>query len=474
MLFVTATENHVIVIFGAAGDLARTKLLPAFYRLWAGGRMPERWGIVGTGRTQRTDHDFREIAWAAVETAVGDPADWHRFAEHLSYTAADFGPGRTHGLTVAIEDARRAVGGDPATLAYLSTPPGTYHDISTGLVESGVAQHGKIVFEKPFGRNRDDAAALARCLRRGLDDGQIFLIDHFLGKEAVQDLLSVRFANGLFEPVWNRHHVDHVQIDVLEAGDVGARGDFFEETGTVRDMLTTHLLHVLSFAAMDPPPNLSAGAIATEVEKVFASVTPLEPGCVVRGQYEGYGETPGVAADSDVETFVAARVAIRNHRWSGVPFILRTGKALAVKRSGVTVVFKAPPRDMFAGGVADNGLEPNRLTLDLDRPGCLKLGLMTKEAGWDLSLQASTLGLDGAVEDGGVGAYERLLHDALLGDRTLFTSIDAVDRAWQIVEPVLADPPPLHRYRQGGWGPLAADRLIAPNRWALGPQVDGK
>ncbi len=465
-----ATEDHVIVIFGAAGDLAKTKLLPAFYRLWAGGQMPERWRILGTGRTERSDQDFREIARVAVHAAVGEVRDWDRFAGCLSYVSTDFGPGRTQALAVAIGAAGQDVGGDPATLVYLSTPPSTYHDISAGLVESGVVGSGKVVFEKPFGRDRADAAALARRLREGLTDDQVFLIDHFLGKEAVQDLLSVRFANGLFEPVWNRHHVDHVQIDVLEAGDVGARGDFFEETGTVRDMLTTHLLHVLSFAAMDPPPSLSADAIATEVEKVFASVTPLDPACVVRGQYDGYRDTAGVAADSDVETFAAARVEIRNHRWNGVPFILRTGKALAAKRSGVTVVFKAPPRDMFPGGVAERGLEPNRLTLDLDRPGCLKLGLMTKEAGWDLSLHASTLGLDPTeAGEGGVGAYERLLHDVLMGDRTLFTSIDAVDRAWQIVEPVLVDPPPLHRYSQGGWGPAAADRLIAPGAWALSP-----
>ena len=313
MTFVSAPQDHVIVIFGAAGDLAKKKLLPAFHRLWTGGLMPERWRLIGTGRTERSDEDFRDIAREAVQEEIGELGDWERFAELLSYTAADFGPGRTEVLAAAVADARQDVGGDAEALAYLSTPPSTYHSISAGLVESGLVVGGKVVFEKPFGRDRDDAAALARSLRKGLDDHQVFLIDHFLGKEAVQDLLSVRFANGLFEPVWNRHHVDHVQIDVLEAGDVGSRGDFFEETGTVRDMLTTHLLHVLSFAAMDP----------------------------------------------------------------------------------------------------------NRLMLDLDRPGRLKLGLMTKESGWDMSLQASTLGLDGAVEDVGVGPYERLLHDALMGDRTL-------------------------------------------------------
>lgn len=465
----TAPENHVIVIFGAAGDLAKKKLLPAFHRLWTGGLMPERWSVIGTGRTERSHEDFREIARQAIRESVGDEGEWDRFAARLSYTGADFGPGRTEALMAAVADARRAVGGDAETLAYLSTPPSTYRDISAGLVESGMVARGRVVFEKPFGRDRSDAAALAACLREGLSDDQVFLIDHFLGKEAVHDLLSVRFANGLFEPVWNRHHVDHVQIDVLEAGDVGARGDFFEETGTVRDMLTTHLLHVLSFAAMDPPPNLSADAIATEVEKVFASVIPLTPASVVRGQYTGYRDTAGVAPDSDVETFVAARVEIRNHRWDGVPFVLRTGKALATKRSGVTVVFKSPPREMFTGGVADRALDPNRLMLDLDRPGCLKLGLMTKEGGWDMSLQASTLGLDGDTGHPGVGAYERLLHDALMGDRTLFTSIDAVDRAWQIVKPVLDDPPTLHHYAPKSWGPVAADRLIRPQKWALSP-----
>ena len=462
----TTPDDHVIVIFGAAGDLAKTKLLPAFYRLWAGGLMPDRWRIVGTGRTERSDDDFRQLTRTAVEESVGQPRDWERFAERLTYTQTEFGSGRTDVLTSAVADARRDVDDDAATLVYLSTPPSTYHDISEGLVESGLVANGRVVFEKPFGRDRGDAASLARRLRTGLADDQVLLIDHFLGKEAVQDLLSVRFANGLFEPVWNRHHVDHVQIDVLESGDVGARGSFFEETGTVRDMLATHLLHVLSFAAMDPPPSLSAGALTTEVEKVFASITPIPPGDVVRGQYDGYRDTDGVAADSDVETYVAARVEIRNHRWNGVPFVLRTGKALGVKRSGVTVVFNAPPREMFPGDAADARLDPNRLTLDLDRPGCLTLGLMTKEAGWDMSLRASRLSLD-ADPSVGVGAYERLLHDALLGDRSLFTSIEALDRVWQIVEPVLDDPPELHRYERGGSGPKAADRLIAPNTWAI-------
>ena len=452
-------NDHVIVIFGAAGDLSKTKLLPAFFRLWLAGLMPERWRMIGTGRTQRSDEEFRKIAWQAVDQAGCDSGDWEAFAGHLSYTSTDFGPGRTAALAAAVSDAEQAIGGKPETLVYLSTPPSTYHDISGGLVESGFLDDGRVVFEKPFGRDRADAAALARCLRAGLGDDQVFLIDHFLGKEAVQDLLSVRFANGLFEPVWNRHHVEHVEIDVLESGDVGTRGDFFEETGTLRDMLTTHLLHVLSFAAMDPPSSLRAEAIAAEVKKVFASIVPLDPKCVVRGQYDGYRDTAGVAADSDVETFVAARLEIRNHRWHGVPFVLRTGKALATKRSALTVVFKSPPREMFPDGACDDGLNPNQLTIDLDRPGCLKIGLMTKKPGWDMSLQASVLGLDGPDPTGEVGAYERLLNDALLGDRTLFTSVDAIDRAWAIVEPALSDPPALHHYPRGTWGPTEAERL---------------
>ncbi len=466
---VVKPHDQVIVIFGAAGDLAKKKLLPAIFRLWSEGLMPNQWRLIGTGRTERSDDDFREIAEAAIDPST---AEWHDFAQRLTYTAADFGPGRTETLATTVAVARRHVGQDAQTLAYLSTPPSTYHDISAGLIESGMLDRGRAVFEKPFGRDRADAASLGRLVREGLGADRVFLIDHFLAKEAVQDLLSLRFANGLFEPVWNRHHV-HVQIDVLEAGDIGTRGDFFEETGTMRDMLGTHLLHVLSFAAMDPPADLSAEAIATEVQKVFAGIQPLDPAQVVRGQYERYRETPGVAADSDVETYVAARVEIRNHRWFGVPFVLRTGKALAAKRAGVTVVFTAPPREMFPGGPADGALDPNRLMLDLDRPGCLKLGLMTKEQGWDMRLRESMLALDEPAEDVGVGAYERLLHDALLGDHTLFTSIDAVDRAWQILEPVLDDPPPIEVYAQGGWGPAAADRLIAPHQWAIAPGGGG-
>ena len=464
----TTPDTHVIVVFGAAGDLAKVKLLPAFHRLWSDGLMPKRWRIVGTGRTERSDDDFRELAREAIEKPIGRLGDWERFAKHLTYTPTEFSPGHTDALSTAVADARRELGDNASTLVYLSTPPSTYHAIADGLVESGLVGDGRVVFEKPFGRDRADAASLAHCLRRGLGEEQVLLIDHFLGKEAVHDLLAVRFANGLLEPVWNRHHVDHMQIDVLEAGDVGARGAFFEETGTLRDMLATHLLHVLGFAAMDPPASLSAGDITTEVEKVFASILPIQPNDLVRGQYEGYRNTDGVAADSDVETYVAARVEIRNQRWHGVPFVLRTGKALSAKQSSVTVVFKTPPRGMFPGDAADARLDPNRLTVDLDRPGCLSLGLMTKAAGWDMSLQASTLSFTGDTNTGvGVGAYERLLHDALVGDHSLFTSIEAIDRAWQIVEPVLDDPPELNRYERGGPGPTAADRLIAPHTWAI-------
>lgn len=454
-------RDTVIVIFGAAGDLAKAKLLPAFYRLWRDGLMPARWHVVGTGRTERSDDEFRELASRAVAASEGATPRMEEFARHLSYVAADFGPQRTRSVEEAVERRRAEVGDSPQVIVYLSTPPSTYHAIAAGLVQSRLAEGGRVVFEKPFGRNRADAAALARTVRSGFDDGQVFLIDHFLGKEAVQGLLSVRFANGLLEPVWNRHHVDHVRIDVLEDGDVGSRGDFFEETGTIRDMLATHLLHVVGFVAMDPPPHLAADAISTEVEKVFAGIAPMRPADTVRGQYEGYRTTDGVAADSDVETFVATRIAIRNHRWDGVPFLLRTGKALHVKRSTVTVVFKAPPAEMFphAGGGA--ALDPNRLTLDLDRPGCLSLGMLTKEPGWDLGLEASRLSLETGADDDHVGPYDRLLHDALLGDRTLFSSIDALDRAWEVVEPVLTQPPDLQFYPAGSAGPVRDDAVIA-------------
>lgn len=461
-------RDAVIIIFGAAGDLATTKVLPALYLLWRDGRMPRRWQIVGTGRTERTDQEFRDLASAAIERSQGEAPSLADFVAHLSYTPADFGPGRTDVLVAAVTHARDGVGEGSQVIAYLSTPPSTYHDIAAGLVESRLAEGGRVVFEKPFGRDRDDAAALARTVRSGLADDAIYLIDHFLGKEAVQGLLSLRFANGLFEPVWNRHHVDHVEIDVLESDGVGSRGGFFEETGTIRDMLATHLLHVASFVAMDPPPILAADAIAREVEKVFASIAPIRRIETVRGQYEGYRETNGVDPESDVETFVATRLAIRNNRWDGVPFILRTGKALAVKSSTVSVVFKAPPGEMFPGSRDGVPLTPNRLTLDMNRPGCLSLGLLTKHAGWDLGLEPNRLALEGVDSGDQVGAYERLLHDAMLGDRTLFSSIDALDRAWQIVEPLLAEPPELHFYAPGGPGPGRADQVVGTAR------VDGE
>jgi glucose-6-phosphate 1-dehydrogenase len=305
-------------------------------------------------------------------------------------------------------------------------------------------------------------------VRRVLDEDQIYRIDHFLGKETLQNVLALRFANGMFEPVWNRHHIDHVQIDVPEKLGIGTRAQFYEPTGALRDMVVTHLLQVLSVIAMEPPTSMDPKPLLDEKTKVLESVQPLGPDDVVRGQFEGYRELDGVAPDSQTETFVAARVCVDNWRWAGVPFYLRTGKRMAESRQCVTLAFAEPPRQMFRDAPIDR-LPNDYLTLDLAGDEAVTLSFLAKIPGPAVRLGPArmTFSYAGSFGSEMIGPYERLLHDALLGDRTLFTRSDGIARTWELVKEVLDHPPPLHPYPPGSWGPKAAEDLIAPRRWYL-------
>jgi glucose-6-phosphate 1-dehydrogenase len=372
----------------------------------------------------------------------------------------------------AVTKAEEEIGGSPQRLFYLSVPPRAFGPITEGLGASGLADRGRVIYEKPFGWDQASFEDLDRIVHAVLDEEQIYRIDHFLGKETLQNVLAIRFANGMFEPVWNRQHIDHVQIDVPETLGVEDRATFYEATGALRDMVVTHLFQVLSVIALEPPVTFEPKPLMDEKLKVFESMAPVRCEDLVRGQYVGYREERGVADDSDTETFTAMRCEVDNWRWAGVPFYLRTGKRMAEKRQTVTLAFREPPRQMFRD-VPIDGISNDHLTLDLGSDQGLQLSFLAKVPGPRLELGSARMTFSYAGTFEGkrqLGAYERLLHDALLGDRTLFTRADGIERTWELVADILRTPPPVQPYAQGSWGPPDAQELIAPRRWHL-PEV---
>ncbi|RYJ03036.1 MAG: glucose-6-phosphate dehydrogenase (NADP(+)), partial [Actinomycetales bacterium] len=356
--------------------------------------------------------------------------------------------------------------GDVRRLLYLSVPPGAVKGMVGMLDREDLVTRSRLVAEKPFGTDLATSRDLQSVLGSAFEEDQVFRIDHFLGKEAVQNILAVRFANGLFESAWNRDHISSVQIDVPEELTVEGRGGFYESTGCFRDMVNTHLCQVLGFVAMEPPVHLTATALRNEKAKVFEAMKPIDPSRVVLGQYEGYREEEGVDPRSSVETFAALEVFIETQRWQGVPFYLRTGKALAETRRTVTITFRTPPMGMF-GAHADG---PNELVLELTDDARMSLELHTKRPGPVMDIARTVMELDLATKDPAdepLEAYERLLLDVMRGDQTLFTRSDEVDRLWQLVDPLLADPPPVHRYPKGSWGPREARGLPGQRGWRL-------
>ena len=459
--------DHVIVLFGATGDLARRKLLPGLFHLNEVGLMPKRFRIVGTSRSAISDDEFRSLARAAVEEfgrmPIAGDASWDEFAQTLSYVGLAEGLAE---LDATVEQARAECGDEAMLLHDLAVPPGSAAGIIEELRETGLARRARVILEKPFGTDLASARALNHTVHRVFHESQVFRIDHFLGKEAVQNILAIRFANGLFEPVWNRDHVEHVQIDVPEALSVGTRGDFYEETGAFRDMVVTHLFQVLGFVGMEVPTSLGPEPLIAEKTKVFESMEPIDPRTVVRGQYAGYRETEGVASDSNTETFVALRVFVDNWRWAGVPFFLRTGKKLAASGQMITIGYKDPPRKLFE--VDEGTLDPNVLMFDIGDPGSISSTFLAKEPGVSMRLGPARMVFEYEDSFGTatqLEAYERLLHDAMIGDRTLFTTADGIERLWELAQPLLDDPPPVQRYEPGSWGPQAADELVAPRHW---------
>ncbi|MEN3585138.1 glucose-6-phosphate dehydrogenase [Streptomyces sp. ZYX-F-203] len=470
----TLPRDHVIVLFGATGDLARRKLLPGLFHLAKAGLMPARYRVVGSApaREALTDEAFREHARRAVAEFGSAPprgAAWHEFREALSFGAAD--PAAAGPLLDAVRRAEGEVGGHPERLYHLAVPPAAFTSVVGTLGATHLADRGRVIVEKPFGTDLASARVLDAAIHAVFDESRVFRIDHFLGKESVDNILALRFANGLFEPVWNRDHISHVQIDVPEEIGIEGRARFFEGTGTFRDMVVTHLFQLLGFVAMEPPTRLAARELRDEKEKVFQSLLPLDPAHVVRGQYEGYRSEPGVAPDSDTETFVALRVGIDNWRWAGVPFYLRTGKSLGAGRHVVTLGFKEPALRMFPDVARlRRGERHNELVIDFDDPGSIAVRFLVKQPGPALRLEATEMLFryaDSFTVRHALEGYERLLLDAMLGDQSLFTRSDGIERLWEASQPLLDDPPPVRPYAPGSWGPGGTDRLIAPYRWHL-------
>ncbi|HYJ21750.1 MAG TPA: glucose-6-phosphate dehydrogenase [Solirubrobacterales bacterium] len=465
--------NQVIVLFGATGDLARRKLLPGIFHLAQVGLMPESFRIIGVARRGMGVEDFREQARQAIEASGREdmsPPTWDPFADSLRFVSVGegFDP-----LREAVAEAREELGAEARVLYYLSLPPAAAGGTVEALGAAGLGRGARVITEKPFGTDLTSARALNTLLHSVFEERCIYRIDHYLGREAVQNLLALRFANGMFEPVWNRNHIDHIQIDIPETLSIEMRGSFYEETGAFRDMVVTHLFQVLGFVAMEPPISLEPKPLGIEREKVFDSMPPLRPENVVRGQYAGYREEDGVAPDSDTETFIAVKAFVDNWRWEGVPFYLRSGKRLAAKRNLLTIAYKQPPRRMFpldCDQIAES-FGHDHLTFELGDPGSISASFLAKVPGPTIRLGEAHMRFNYADTFGGtegaLDAYERLIYDVMVGDRTLFTSSDAIERLWEISTPVLDQPPPVFPYEPGSWGPVEADALIAPRRWHL-------
>ena len=462
-------DPHVIVLFGATGDLARRKLIPGLYRLHKAGFLPD-YRIIGTSIDDSDTTRFRDLARRAcdeyVHGGVTDSA-WSGFVERLSFAALSENADE---LVAAVEHAESTLGDHARRLHYLSIPPAAATQVVRTLGKSGLSNRARIVMEKPFGTNLETARALNANVMDFFDEDQIFRIDHFLGKEPAQNILAFRFANGLFEPIWNRQHIDHIQIDVPETLAVNNRAAFYEQAGAFRDMVVTHLFQILAFVAMEPPTALEPRAINEEKNKVFRSMVPIDIHQVVRGQYQGYRLIEGVAPDSQTETFIALRCEIDNWRWAGVPFYLRTGKHMAEGARIVSIAWREPPKSMFPTGSGVGTLGPDHLTFDLADSSKLSLSFYGKRPGPGMVLDKLSLQFalhETDQEEEVLEAYERLVLDAMAGDQTLFTSSEGIERLWEVAEPLLTSPPDVHTYAPGSWGPVAMHALISPHTWRL-------
>jgi len=460
---------QLVVLFGATGDLAKRKLLPGLFHLCTAGFLPD-YRIIGISLDDLDTAAFGALTRQALAEFFNRPvadADWAAFAARLEYVPLAAGPAA---LAEAAARAEAAIGGESQRLHYLSVPPNAALSAVKVLGEAGLVAHARIVMEKPFGTDLASAVKLNRAVHEVFAEDQIFRIDHFLGKEPAQNILAFRFANGLFEPIWNRNFIDHVQIDVPETLGLGQRSAFYEQTGAYRDMVVTHLFQILGFMAMEPPTSLEPAPISEEKNKVFRSMLAIQPADVVRGQYSGYRDEPGVDPQSETETFIALKCFIDNWRWAGVPFFLRTGKRMAEGQRIISIAFREPPKSMFPPGSGVGAQGPDHLTFDLADASKMSLSFYGKRPGPGMRLDK--LSLQFAMHDTGLAgevleAYERLILDAMKGDHTLFCTAEGIERLWEVSTALLESPPPVRLYEPGSWGPKSVHQLIAPHAWRL-------
>ena len=486
---ITPADPCTIVIFGASGDLARRKLIPALYGLAAQNCLARRFAIIGFARTPNTDEAFQKTAVESVkkfaDAATLQEKECKEFAQALAYVSGEYhDPQAFEKLKKRLEELDKEHKLNGNRLFYLATPPDIYPGIIEQLDKAGLAKNSngkswtRIIIEKPYGRDLDSARKLNQAVLKSFDESQVFRIDHYLGKDTVQNLMVLRFGNGIFEPLWNRNYVDHVQITAAETLGVEQRAAFYETAGATRDMIQSHVLQLTSLVAMEPPAAFDATAVRNEKIKVLQSIRPFTPESiktdVVRGQYgpgtspgdssklAGYLAEPGVAKDSGTETFVVAKLQIDNWRWAGVPFYLRTGKRLPSRLTEIAIQFRRAPHLVFRG----QDLSSNALVLNVQPDEGISISFHAKLPGQEMKLKTVTMDFSYQVEFGGGerSAYATLINDCMRGDATLFDRADGVEAAWALVDPILnyfqSNKPKFPNYAAGTWGPHEADELL--------------